>query len=371
MNENEEFEFRLRLEQEGTTPSIPERLKKGAVQDVKDIVGTVEGMAEGVKKAPIQTALAPFMTNINTAIKGGQTAQQMMQGRPFMNTPIGQDLGEFGQMVKKLPENIMDPINHPVKAGIDAATILLPAGKAAKAGLASKAASKMGFAVAKGVEKAIGISADKIATVFKKPLELFLAPTSKDVAKAYSASELKAVEKTVAEIAEAGSATNAAVVKRAARTIVKQAPIDKLKTGKQLLDGRQALDAQIASLESKLATAKEGRSALQRQISDKLALRQQFNFALDGIAPQHRAADAVFARQAGVEPFRSVTLPGKVSFTSPEGIARAIPGLPTAVGLGVSGLGAAYKAGTGAANLVKRAAPRMLLSQPFTQNKDK
>jgi hypothetical protein len=118
---------------------------------------------------------------------------------------------------------------------------------------------------------------------------------------------------------------------------------------RNILEGRKALDKQIALIQNQVDASKgPGRSALVSALNAKLELRKTFNLALDQMVPKLRAADALASQRLKVAPFRNLTLPGKINFLSPEGLLRSVPGLPTALGVGISGLGAAAKGVGGA-----------------------
>ena len=207
-----------------------------------------------------------------------------------------------------------------------------------------KAVRGGGKLLAKGVQKFTGVGDDAVRNVFTKPMELFKAPTKTDVRQAYKASEvpgyLDDAAKETKDIIEEGTSGVAAFVKRASKELVKQSP-----DPRKIIQGRQALDKQIAMIDNQIQASKgPGKSALIQMKKSKLALRREYNRVLDKLVPNFRGADAVASRQFAVDPFRRVTLPGNISFFSPAGIMRAIPGLPTAMGATISGAGAATKA---------------------------
>jgi len=215
------------------------------------------------------------------------------------------------------------------------------AGAGIKAGARAAAplARGAGRLAAKGIEKVVGVGADKVEKLFAKPLSILRAPTKGAVREAFSKAETAQAVKGLKEIVAEGVTTSGASIRLAGKQILKGQP-----NAKVILRGRKALDKQIATLESQLATAKGGRGALQETMESKFALRRTFNEALDKIAPKLRAADKVAAQQLDVDPFRRVALPGSINFFTPKGLARAIPGLPSILGASVAGAGGAAKA---------------------------
>ena len=214
--------------------------------------------------------------------------------------------------------------------------------------LVRKGAEALGRGAAGAIEKTTGISGDSVRSVFQKPLSLFTAPTKDEVSAAYSQSEIPSAASSAHEMISEGTGSHAAIVKRGGRMLK-----DYIETGNEdprsILRGRKALDKQIGVLETQIdASRGAGRSALLHDKQAKLNLRSMFNRGLDKMAPRLREADAVASQILAVAPFRHLTLPGKINFLSPEGVMRAVPGLPTAVGLGVSGAGGVAK-GVGAA----------------------
>lgn len=262
-----------------------------------------------------------------------------------IGSPTGEPTGNmFRDIAAGTPRILADTLAEVAPSFVSRAAITTAGAGAAAKGLASaplfqKGAAALGKAGAGAIEKTTGIGADKVANLFKKPLELFAAPSSGEVRAAYAKSELPAVEQTLDDIVTQGTSGYAATVKRAGKAIL---------TGEQnpktILDGRKALDKQLALLNNQIDAAKSGaRSALIEARNAKLALRAEFNKALDILAPKLRAADRIASRQMAVAPFRELTLPGKINFFSPEGMLRAVPGLPTATGLGISAAGGAAK----------------------------
>lgn len=349
MTEQEEFEFRHRLEQEQTTT---------APQPNDNPIARMMGTTHLKQTSPLD-AYRDFSNEMQASGEG--IAEDM--GRATAGTPL-EKVGPYiggaaGTVVSMAPEIIGNMVSGP-GAGVAARRTALAS--AENPGLLSKA----GNLAARGIEKVVGIPADNITGLFNKPLELLMAPTKSKVSLAYGKSELAAAEKTLAEIVEQGTASYGAQVKRAGKMILQGEKTAEM--APQIVKGRKALDKQIAQLESQLNTAKTGKSALQDAIRSKFALRQEFNKVLDVLVPNFRQADALASRQAVVDPFRRMALPGKISITSPEGIARAIPGLPSAIGLGVSGAGAISK-GMGLA--AKYAKPFGLVSTPAILNQAK
>lgn len=292
-------------------------------------------------------ALKSFTSEMqNTGTKMAEAVGTKLSGTPLQGVAPYIGAG-IGTTVAMAPDIISGAVgNVPAVKGL---------GLAPK--LAKEAPSKVAKLAASGVEKVTGIEAEATLNLFKKPLELFLAPTKKQVNNAYAKSELKKAVKTIVDKAEEGTMTDGAYINRAKRTLVKRSPLVKEQAGDMLLKGRQALDAQIDSLKAKL-TLNPKATAIRNKVKAKQEFREEINLALDQIAPQHRAADALAARQFAVDPFRQLTLPGKVAFTSPEGLLRAVPGLPSAVGLGLSAAGAL---GKGVSNLPRAG----LMSTPF------
>jgi hypothetical protein len=330
MNENEEFEFRLRLEQEAGEPGI-----------MKQVGDTVMAAAKLPYKA--LTAIGEKTNEVFDAA-GEKTAEAIG----------GMGMPKTGAVAGTTISMIPDAIGS--FAGVGPASSVK----------AAPGVGRVAKLAASGVEKVTGIEADAVTKLFQKPLELFLAPTKKDVSIAYAKSELKKAVKTIVDKAEEGTMTDGAYVNRAKRALVKSSPVVKEQAGDMLLKGRQALDAQIDSLKAKLILNPKA-TATQNKIKAKQAFREEINLALDKIAPNHRAADAVNTRQSNVDPFRRLTLPGKISLNSTEGILRAVPGLPSAVGVAASTIGAAGKA----AGAGYRYTPKLsLITSPFA-NKDK
>ena len=210
---------------------------------------------------------------------------------------------------------------------------------ASKVPLFQKGASAVGRGVAKTLQKTTGVNAENTRRLFNNPSELFNAPTKKVVSQAYAKSELPQVEQTLEDIVSSGTASYAGKIKLAGKKLLSGS-----ENAKTLLEGRKALDKQIADIDVQIDAAKgSARSALIDAKNDKLNLRSEFNKRLDILAPKLRQADAVASRQLAVDPFRRVFLPGNSHFISPEGILRAVPGVPSAIGLGVSGAGGAMK----------------------------
>lgn len=284
----------------------------------------MQGMASEVLEYPrkLSRDVLSSMANKIPEFIGGEsknTSLNIAKGTPRVLADIAAEV---------LPEQV-----SPAALMMTAATA--GAGALAKAPLVKKAGNLALKTGAGAIEKTLGIEAEKVANLFKKPLSLFTAPTKSKVAKAYAGSELREAEKTLESIVDQGTTAYGGTVKRAGKALLKQE-----KNADVYLRGRKALDKQIASIESQMATAKSGKSALKDALDSKFALREEFNKALDILAPKHRSADRMAAEQFSVEPFRRMTLPGRINFMSPEGIARAIPGLPFALGGGVSGAGA-------------------------------
>ena len=203
------------------------------------------------------------------------------------------------------------------------------------------------------VQKTAGIDSKNTQSLLNKPTSLFTAPTKADVSTAYSNTEIpQNIVKTTADIVDEGTSTYGKLIKRAGEI---------LKSGENnpeaIVEGRKALDKQIAVLNNQIDLSKgSGRSALLQARNSKYALRDAFNEFLDKIAPNFRKADEVASKQLSVDSFRNVTLPGKINFLSPEGVMRGVPGLPMALGTGISGIGAAGKAITGATKMLGDAA---------------
>lgn len=295
--------------------------------------------------APAVPTPAPkqgLLSKANAALEVPEKMSREGLGMIADAVPSAEPTGNMARDIAlNAPKVLMETLAETAPNFVSKAAILTAgAGKALQMGAKAAApiAKKVGTLAAEGVEKTVGINADKITNLFKKPLELIAAPTKKAVDRAYSGSELVKAEKTLEDVVNNGTASYGALVKKAGKSLLAGTA-----DGPTLLKGRKALDKQIAGLESQIATAGEGKSALKEALRDKLALRSEFNKALDVIAPKHRAADAMAARQMAVDPFRQIALPGKVNFTSPEGIARIVPGLPSVVGGAVSALGGIVK----------------------------
>lgn len=221
------------------------------------------------------------------------------------------------------------------------------------AGYAAKGISKIpllrkgiqgtGDMLASGVEKSLGIPADSIKSVFNKPSSLFTAPTKETVRAAYQSSELPETAKSIKDITEKATGSYGATVKRAIAALNEYIESGK-KDPSTILEGRKALDKQIALLDNQINQANSGsKSALLDAMKSKKDLRYMFNRILDEVAPLLRKADSLASENFKVEPFRQLTLPGKINFMSPEGVARSIPGLPAAVGATTAGVGTATK----------------------------
>jgi hypothetical protein len=206
----------------------------------------------------------------------------------------------------------------------------------------SKGAGKFGKMLAGGLEKATGIPAENTANLFKKPMSLFTAPTQKEVSTAYSASEFPPdAVKSLEELIDKGTGGTARYVKRGS-TELENYVQNGTANSKTILEARQALDKQIALLQNQKNIARRGTSKpIQNSIDDKVNLRKAFNSALDKLSPKLREADALASERFKISPFRDFSLPGKLNSFSPEGIARAVPGLPIVIGGAVSGSGAA------------------------------
>lgn len=271
------------------------------------------------------------------------------QGYPKIPSMFGQEAGSV--VTEKLAEEIGKK-GYPKTgaalgtaayvAPVAAQTMMLPDVPIPK--FISKGSGKVGKLFSSGVEKITGIPAENVVNVFKKPTSLFTAPTEKEVSKAYAKSELvESTSKGLGEIIEKGTGGTAKFVKRGT-----QALNDFVENGvenpKIILEARQALDQQIALLENQIRIARRGTTKpIQNAIDAKVQLRQSFNRALDKMAPNLRSADALASERFKVAPFRDVTIPGKINLFSPEGIARAVPGLPTAIGGTVAASGTASK----------------------------
>ncbi len=91
-------------------------LGQNAISDVKDIASSIPSTIGQMAMIP-KTILVDQPNNLY------QTGKQMIQGQPFSSTPIGQQAQQFGSMIKQLPENVIHPYEHPVKAAMDAATM--------------------------------------------------------------------------------------------------------------------------------------------------------------------------------------------------------------------------------------------------------
>ena len=242
---------------------------------------------------------------------------------------------------------------------------------AAKSPMVRKAAAGAGRLAAKGIEKVIGIPAQSTERVFTQPTALFSAPTKKTVSAAYAKSEFPQMEQTFEQALEAGTKETAGFVKRGANAL--RYFIEKgINRPREILEGRKALDKQIAALDIQIDAAKGGsRSVLIQAKNAKLNLRGMFNRALDQMAPKLREADRLASEQLAVDPFRRMTLPGKINFLSPEGLARAVPGLPSVVGTAISGAGAAAKGvGAGMRNIGRVAYPGAASVKPLFRKPD-
>lgn len=228
-------------------------------------------------------------------------------------------------------------------SGMAGQALFMGAGKALTP-IVKPTARAIGKGLAGGLEKITGISSQATESAFKNPLRLFTAPTKKTVEKAYEVSEFPSLIKNADEVIEAGTSSHAGVVKRGAKAIKKFIE-EGSEHPKDILEGRKGLDKQIALLNNQIDTSKgPGKSALLQAKNAKLELRGMFNRALDKMAPKLREADKLASENLSIEPFRKVTLPGKINFMSPEGLLRGVPGLPTAIGATVSAAGAAKKA---------------------------
>jgi hypothetical protein len=200
-----------------------------------------------------------------------------------------------------------------------------------------------GRSLANIMEKIIGIPAKNTEALFQNPSAMITAPTEAKVSAAYNASEVPGnITPTLENIVQDGTATSRSIVKRAGTSLLSDKPFTE-QDPEVFVKGRKALDKEIASIQSQITTAGSGKStsALQDLIHQKLALREQFNNALDIIAPNYRAADALATKNYDVAPFRSLTLPGKMNLFSPAGIARGVPILPQVAAAGIGGLGLA------------------------------
>jgi hypothetical protein len=208
-----------------------------------------------------------------------------------------------------------------------------------------QAVGAIGKLGAKGIEAITGIPKENVVNLFKSPMRLFSAPTKSEVNSAYGSSELaNNAPKAIEDIVQEGTASSPALVRRAGKALLNP-EADIANDPSVFLEGRKAIDKELATIQSQLATAPAGKStsALTDAMARKVALREEFNNALDILAPEFRKADALASERYGVLPFRHVFLPGKINFISPTGMSRAIPGLPTAIGLSLSGLGLAAK----------------------------
>jgi hypothetical protein len=216
--------------------------------------------------------------------------------------------------------------------------------------LFQKGMKAIGRGLSGGIEKTTGIPSEATETAFKKPTALFTAPNQKEVSAAYANSEFPEMTKDLHTMIQEGTGSYAGTVKRGANALTGYVE-NGTKNPAAILEGRKGLDKQLALLQNQIdASRGPGRSALLSSREAKLTLRGMFNRALDKMSPKLREADALASERLGVAPFRNFTLPGKINFLSPEGIARAVPGLPTAIGLVVSGAGGAAKTAGGILN---------------------
>ncbi len=263
-----------------------------------------------------------------------QIAEAVPQPQPTGNLPLDIAKGTPRIAAETLVETAPQFIDQAALLTAGAGAAIRPVAKAA-----APLAREAGRTIAGGVEKVLGVGADKVRNLFARPLSVLTAPTKRQVTQAFSKAETAQGIKTLNEIIQEGTATSGALIRRAGKQILKGQA-----NAKDILKGRKALDKQIATLESQIATAKTGRGALQEAMESKFALRRTFNEALDKIAPKLREADKLAAQQLNVAPFRSLTLPGNINFFTPKGLARAIPGLPQALGTSIAGAGATAKA---------------------------
>lgn len=318
--------------QNNPSPS-PDNLSGNVVKDVISNAPKILAQSawEGLQvPEKVANYVLPKLTNLQSNI---QNTIAQKTGLPIQEEPTGNLARD---VVANIPRIAGETASQVYPGMVDRNSLLLAAAtggasKLAGTEMAQKAGNAVLNAAASGVEKTVGIESAKVINLFKKPLSMFTAPTKSAVDVAYSGSELAQAEKTLKDIVEEGTTAYAGKVKRAGKAL-----LNGEENAATYLQGRKALDKQIAVLESQIATAKTGKSALQDAINSKYTLRDQFNQVLDVLAPNHRIADKMAADQLNAAPFRQLMLPGKMSFMSPEGIARVIPGLPSAVGAGVS-----------------------------------
>jgi hypothetical protein len=212
-----------------------------------------------------------------------------------------------------------------------------------------KAAGAVGRGGAKFLEKVLpSIKAESTISAFTKPLSLFKAPYKKEVSEAYAKSEFPEIMEGFKEKADKALSGPAKFARKAVKEVENFMYGEKANP-KTIIQGRQALQKQIADLTNKIENTKDmaAQSIFKTEKYLKTELYKDFNSVLDELVPKFRKADVIKTAQSAVEPFRKAFLPGQIRFT-PEGIARMAPGLPYGIGLGVSGAGGLAKATSGA-----------------------
>lgn len=319
----QELELLLLVEAENEQPAAPKTLQEGAKQ-VWD--------AAHVPAEKAEEGLQMMADMVPQPEPSGNLPMDIVKGTPSVLAKSGLETAA------KVAPGFISPV------AVIAGGAGKLAGGIAKTAPVQKLAKGVGNLVGKGIEKVTGINPESTAAVFKNPTKLVTAPTKAGVDKAYKASELNKATETIDDIVESATSGDAASLRRAGNILRKVSPADKVKAGQKLLEGRKAIDAQIEGLRQQgLAAKGSGKSAIIQKLRAKYKMRSEINKALDDIAPKHRAADAVASQQAEVDTFRNLTLPGKINFTSPEGIMRAIPGLPSVAGGVIGAAGAAAK----------------------------
>lgn len=304
-----------------------------------------KGLLRSTAEAAIDSPLLPMAGAITGGIMGaglasiplaglgaagGESLRQLVARGMGMNSPQ-----TSSEAAKKIGiEGVVGSAGQAL--GLGAEKALAP--------IIKPAATAVGRSLAGGVEKLSGIPAESTINAFTKPLAILTAPTKKTVSKAYAASEFPEMTKSLDDILSEGTSSHAGKVKQGANAI--SSYVEKgIEQPSKILQGRKALDKQLAVLENQIDISKgPGRSALLQDKKAKLDLRATFNRALDAMAPKLRDADALASKNLEIAPFRNLTLPGKINVLSPEGVLRAVPGLPTAIGATVSTAGAITKA---------------------------
>lgn len=321
--------------------------------------------------SPFRAAGVGVAETMTPGGNGIQTTQRTMEAMQPDYQPQGliDKVGAYvGENAPAIAAGVMSPaIGGPLAMGVQQAANTgkvspLPAALSIFNGInetkpIQKFKSVLGKGASNAVEKVIpGIPAESVENVYKKPSSLFTAPNKADVAKAYSDTEIpQNLNPTTSDIVDQGTASYSELVRQAGET---------LKNGDNdpatIVRGRKALDKQIAMLQNQIDIAKpNGRSALLDALKAKQSLRVAFNQFLDKIAPKFREADAIASENLKVAPFRNIALPGKINILSPEGILRAVPGLPTAIGTGIAASGALAKGIGGLLNVGPSIAPAL------------